>query len=223
MKNQFLALIIIVVSLVLSNKANAQISSSDRIFSLGTSLGFYPKYDDEYNKDAYKFTYSTPIFIQYEKGYGEGFEIEELDNLLSYGVYLGYCNKEYSKDINDGGLQYMVKGYNKFDYFMVGIVANLHYKAWLAEYNLPSLPEKLDLYLSIKVGAVINLERTNYEYVYPNDNILPTTKKDTEVNFYAAPQLGVRYLITKNLGVFTEIGRQNLSWFSLGLSYSFEK
>lgn len=223
MKNQVLVLILIMLSTTFANKVNAQISTDDRIVSLGASVGFYPKYNKEYSEVENDFIYSMPIFIQYEKGYGDGLEIEELDNLLSWGGYFGYCNKEYSRDIKEGEMQNMVKGYHKLDYFMGGIVVSLHYIPLFSEFDLPPLPENLDLYFSLKAGVVVNYERTNYEFVIGGYDILPIDEKNTVANFYAAPQLGAKYLLTKSLGVFTEIGRQNLSWFTMGINYSFNK
>lgn len=182
--------------LVLSQSAAwSQLSSyeqGDKLLNAGFSLGYYG-----YGYFGSRSGFTLPLNASVEYG---------ITDQISAGPYVGYARWSYR--YNDGS------GENKYSwtFVTVGARGSFHYTEILNEFLDSDIDEeKWDLYLSLFLG----LEFRSY-----NDDLgLDYYSNDTVVRL--GPNLGFRYYLRRNIGVYFEGGRGTFGWLNFGLAVRF--
>ncbi|MEA3443343.1 MAG: hypothetical protein U9R19_01305 [Bacteroidota bacterium] len=216
MKKVFL--VISILSLAFAIQLNAQYADT-KLINVGVSISQYGKYYHDFEMSKLEGNISIPIFLQYETGLGDKIDNDDFRQHVTMGVFLGYQKQNFKPTI---AISYEV--YKNYSYLWGGVVGTLHGVDLANKYLDFSIPaDKWDIYLSVKGGLVLEFYQSNYNS-NPADMDVQLGKIDINelrTLIYLAPVLGARYYLLENVSVFTEIGRANMSNFSLGVSAKF--
>ncbi len=207
---------VLIMAFTFSSNVSAQFSASTKLISGGVSMGLYGRYYHDWGMTKMSI---PPIGIQYETGLGKDAGLGDLSSAITVGAYAAYHSQHYSKDITIYEYSYDI--YKDYKYLMGGIVGSFHMVNMAnSTFNLNIDPKKLDVYLSVKSGLVLEIYRSDYDGdPYATDAQNGTILiKENNPYFYLAPAIGARYYFLDNIAVFAEIGRVNLSNMFIGLS-----
>lgn len=167
--------------------ANAQdlaYQKGDNLFNAGFGLGYY----------------------NYGFGFGRTFSIPALEANFEVGIhdyfgvgpYAGFVSWNYTNTNFNGN----------FSIFTVGVRGSFHYSALVEELLETDLTsDKLDLYVTMILGAEIENYSDDFETLY-----------DNQTTVFVGPVLGARYYFGKSFGIYAEGGRGSFSFLKLGVS-----
>jgi hypothetical protein len=171
---------------IISFSASAQAYDEGvNIFDVGVGFGnAYGGYG--YNWGTRGYGASIPVSASYEIGFHEYF---------SAGPYVAFATRTFGI-----GTEY------RQNFFGIGGKGSFHYVRLLNDaLDMDIDEDKLDLYLSVYVGAEL--------YSDNDDNRFDNT---TDVDFGTV--VGGRYMFSDNMGVYTELGYAALAVWTVGLS-----
>ena len=178
---------------VLSYGQNKAYEAGEKVLNVGISLGYYG-----YGYLGDRSGVGVPLNASLEYGFTDG---------ISAGAYIGYARWSYRYNTGFGEAEY------SWTFFTAGARGSFHYTRMLNELTGSDInEEKVDLYVSVLLG----LEFRSYQ---DDENFDVYDNNDTVVQF--GPNLGVRYLLGKNIGVYLEGGRGAFGWLNFGLTARF--
>lgn len=187
--------IILLIVKGLSMSANAQTSAyekGEKVLNIGMSLGYYG-----YGYFGNRTGFTLPLNASLEYGITEE---------ISAGPYIGYARWSYKYNNGFGDTKY------SWTFMTVGARGSFHYTKILNELTDGDInEEKVDLYISLLLGAEVR--------TYKDDGGFNYYDNDTVIRL--GPNLGVRYLVSKNFGVYLEGGRGTFGWLNFGLAARF--
>lgn len=191
-KFRFIAIILFLTVPILAQSQDNAYQKGDKLLNIGTSLGYYG-----YGYFGNKSGFTLPVNASFEYG---------ITDQVSVGPYVGYARWSYEYNVGAGNTKY------SWSFLAVGARGTFHYTELLNELTGGDInEEKIDLYVSILMGLEFRSYKddSGYDY-YSNDTVLKL-----------GPNVGVRYLLSKNIGVYAEGGRGSFGWLNFGFSAKF--
>ena len=180
------------MSTLLLPAQNMAYEQGNKLLNAGFSLGYYG-----YGYFGNRSGFTVPLNASLEYGITEQ---------ISVGPYAGYARWSYRYNAGFGETKY------SWTFLAVGARGSFHYTEILNELTDGDInEEKVDLYVSLLLG----LEFRSYN----DDSDLDYYGNETV--FRLGPNLGVRYLLTRNVGIYVEGGRGTFGWLNLGLAARF--
>ena len=178
---------------LLVNSQDRAYEAGEKVLNAGISLGYYG-----YGYLGDRSGVGVPLNASLEYGFTEE---------ISAGAYAGYARWNYNYNADFGEAEY------SWTFFTVGFRGSFHYTRILNELTDGDInEEKVDLYVSLLLG----LESRSYR---DDDDLDVYDSNETMVQF--GPNLGVRYLLGKNIGVYLEGGRGAFGWLNFGVTARF--
>ncbi len=164
----------------------------EKVLNVGMSLGYYG-----YGYFGNRSGFTVPLNAALESG---------ITDQISVAPYAAHARSSYKYDV--GGAETK----SAWTFVAVGARGSFHYTELFNALTDGDLnEEKIDLYVSLLLG----LEFRSYN----DDSDLDYYGNDTVVRL--GPNLGVRYLLSQNLGVYLEGGRGTFGWLNFGVTARF--
>ena len=210
-----LLVLVIIVSSIFS--ANAQFSKSTKLISVGVSAGLYGRYYHNYDLAGLSRISLPSTSLQYETGFPEDM-FGDFTKYITYGVFVGFQNQHYSKDVFSNTTYNVYKNYL---YIWGGVLGSFHVVPLINEHTTLNIDgNKLDLYATVRSGLIFENYTSNYDNnPYDIDVQMDVISiSNNKTYLYVGPALGARYYFMEKYAVFMEIGMTNLSNLSVGLS-----
>ncbi len=191
--NRLVFFLMLLVAPPLLNAQDKAYVQGDKILNAGISLGYYG-----YGYLGDRSGVTLPLNASLEYGITEE---------ISAGAYVGYARWSYRYNTGFGEGEY------SWSFLTVGARGSFHYTSILNELTDGDInEEKVDLYVSVLLG----LEFRSYN---DDDDLNVYDSNETVLRF--GPNLGVRYLLSKNIGVYLEGGRGTFGWLNFGITARF--
>ena len=147
-----------------------------------------------------------------------------IHDYVTIGFMAHYFSKAYRREgevYNSGipGYEYASDWRIRENYLSIGTRGTFLITSFLNEVAKTSIPENLHLFAGVQLGLDFYRQKKENEYNdYPtNSNLEP----------FGGPFIGVRYLFSDHVGVFTELGigwaghRNSTQFGAFGLAFSF--
>lgn len=189
---QILTVTIILLCSVISYGQDKAYEEGEKVLNVGVSLGYYG-----YGFFGDRSGFALPLNAAFEYGFHE---------YISVGPYVGYARWNYEYNAGFGDTKYT------WTFLAVGARGSFHYTEILNELTDGDInEEKVDLYVTLLLGMEFRSYKDDSGFDY----------YDNDTAFRLGPALGVRYLLSKNVGVYLEGGRGTFGWLNFGLSARF--
>ncbi|MEQ9167775.1 MAG: hypothetical protein RLO12_16060 [Fulvivirga sp.] len=185
-------LILFFIAPLFAHAQDKAYEKGEKVLNVGISLGYYG-----YGYFGNRTGFTLPLNAAFEYGITEQ---------ISVGPYVGYARWAYEYNVGAGNTEY------SWSFLAAGARGSFHYTEILNELTDGDInEEKVDLYVSLLIGLEFRSYKDDSGFDY----------YDNDTAFRLGANLGVRYLLSKNVGVYLEGGRGTFGWLNLGVTARF--